>query len=103
VVTGYFDVIRTPHIRDLAAVRKDTGAGILMIVLLPLKGAFLSHHARAEMVAALNMVDYVVTPGEGSVEALLNHLPADKVISRQAADEEQTRLLTEHVLSRHSV
>jgi bifunctional ADP-heptose synthase (sugar kinase/adenylyltransferase) len=102
IVTGYFDVLRTAHIRDLEAVRQNTGNGTLMVVLLPREGALLSGRARAELVAALSMVDYVVSSGEG-VETLLNRLPADDVITRQAADDEQSRLLMEHVLSRHSV
>ena len=103
VVTGYFDVLGSAHVRDLAGVRRNTGDGVLLVVLLPRDRALLQPRGRAEMVAALSVVDYVVTAGEDSIESFLSGLPADEVISRQTADEEQTRLLMEHVYSRHSV
>jgi glycerol-3-phosphate cytidylyltransferase-like family protein len=105
VVTGYFDVLQPTHVRDLAMAKRgaeggalDAEGGILMVVLLPKVESLLSERARAELVAGLSMVDYVVIEGEVGV---INRLPADEVISRQATDEEQTRLLTEHVLVRH--
>ena len=103
VVAGYFDVVLAAHARDLERVRNGTTEASLMVVLLPLSGSLLSQRARAEMVAGLGMVDYVVTVAEGSVEEFLRRLPADEVVLRQAADEEQTRLLMEHVQGRHSL
>jgi hypothetical protein len=44
-----------------------------------------------------------VTAGNDEIEGFLQQLPADNVISRQIADEEQTRLLMEHVHVRHSL
>jgi hypothetical protein len=103
VVTGYFDVLLAAQVRHLQTVRTRTGAGSLMVVLLPWAHALLSDRARAEMVAGLGMVDFVVTAGDDDVEEFLRRLPADDVISRQAADEEQTRLLMEHVHGRHNL
>jgi len=100
-VTGYFDVITAALVRDLEVVRKATGDGVVMIVLLPLEESLLSGRARAELAAALSVVDYVVTETEGSMEEFVARLAADEVISRQVADEQQTRLLIEHVLVRH--
>jgi bifunctional ADP-heptose synthase (sugar kinase/adenylyltransferase) len=102
VVTGYFDVLRAAHIRDLAAVRSGTGTGVVMVVLLPRAEALLSGRARAELVAGLSMVDYVVTELEGDIDEFVGRLPADELISRQTDDDEQTRLLMEHVLLRHN-
>jgi hypothetical protein len=84
-------------------VRTHTGDGILMVVLLHRPEALLSERARAELVAGLSMVDYLLIPGTTGVDELLRRLPADEVVARQAADEEQTRLLIEHVHGRHSV
>jgi bifunctional ADP-heptose synthase (sugar kinase/adenylyltransferase) len=98
VVSGYFDVLQPAHVRDLAAARKRAENGVLMVLLLSKTESLLSARARSELAAGLSMVDYVVIEGEVGV---MNRLPADEVISRQAADEEQTRLLTEHVLVRH--
>jgi bifunctional ADP-heptose synthase (sugar kinase/adenylyltransferase) len=103
VVTGYFDVLLAAHVRDLEVVRMHTGSGCLMVVLLPRAQALLSARARAEIVAGLGMVDFVVTVGDDDLDEFLRRLPADDVISRQAADEEQTRLLMEHVHGRHSL
>jgi glycerol-3-phosphate cytidylyltransferase-like family protein len=102
VVAGHFDVLLAAHARDLGSVRTGTRPDALMVVLLPVAAGLLGQRARAEMVAALSMVDYVVTAGE-SVEELLSRLPADQVVMRQSADEQQKRLLIEHVHSRHSL
>jgi hypothetical protein len=102
-VTGYFDVVLAAQVRDLEIVRKSAGSGCLMVILCPPAQSLLSERARAEIVAGLGMVDYVVIAGDEDLEAFLRRLPADEVISRQAADEEQTRLLMEHVHGRHSL
>jgi bifunctional ADP-heptose synthase (sugar kinase/adenylyltransferase) len=100
VVTGYFDVLQAAQIRHLTEVRKGAGDGILIIVLLPRTESLLPLQARAELLAGLNMIDYVVIGGEE--HALLERLAADEVIPRQADDDEQTRRLMEHVLVRHN-
>ena len=102
VVAGSFDVLLAAHALDLRKVRDNTAAGALMVVLTPPSVPLLSERARAEMVAALHMVDYVVTAGEGSIGEFLKALPAE-VISRQAADQEQTRQLMTHVHRRHNL
>jgi len=101
VVTGYFDVLLAAQAKQLEAAR--LGGGCLMVVLLPRAQSLLSQRARAEVVAGLSMVDYVVTEINDDLESFLRHLSADNVISRQIADEEQTRLLMEHVHVRHSL
>jgi bifunctional ADP-heptose synthase (sugar kinase/adenylyltransferase) len=103
VVTGYFDVLLAAQVRELKAACNSTGSGCLMAVLLPCAQSLLSQRARAEIVAGLGMIDYVVIAGNDEVEAFLRRLPADNVISRQHADEEQMRLLIEHVHGRHSI
>ena len=102
VVTGYFDVLSAGHVRGLKDVRNSTADHVLMVVLLPPPEPVLPARARAELVASLSMVDYVVTETESSVEEFIEQLPADEVISQQTADETQTRLLVEHVLVRYS-
>lgn len=83
-VSGYFDPLLAEHVRTLAQVRQ---AGRLLVVevtnpALPL----LAQRARAELVAALSMVDYVVL-GEGR-----EGLPEDAEI---------TERFVGHVLERH--
>jgi bifunctional ADP-heptose synthase (sugar kinase/adenylyltransferase) len=103
VVTGHFDVVLAAHARDLEAVRSSSGADAIMVILQPLSLSLLAAPARAELVAALAMVDYVVSAGDDSLDELLSRLPAERVISRLGADDELKRLLIEHVQSRHSL
>lgn len=102
VVTGYFDVLLVAQVRELKGARAPGGSGCLMVVLLPRAQPLLSQRARAEILAGLRMVDFVVTASDDDLEEFIRRLPAD-LISRQAADEEQTRLLMEHVHGRHSL
>jgi len=56
LVTGYFDVLRAEHVRAL----NDLRAATLVTVVLPREDALLSQRARAELVAGLRAVDYVL-------------------------------------------
>ena len=97
VVTGKFDVLLAGHARDLGAAGEA-----LMVILIPPAEPLLAERARAELVAALNMVDYVVVGNEDSAAELLRGLGADEVIDRSAADEMERRRLIEHVQQRQS-
>ena len=100
VVQASFDVLLATHAAALQKVRDGTPGAILMIVLSPPSVPLLAERARAELVAALHMVDYVVT---GSPEDFPSRLHAATVISRRTEDEEQTRQLMEHVHRRHNL
>ena len=97
VVTGTFDVLLAAHARDLG-----TATDALIVILLPSAAPLLAERARAELIAALHMVDYVVVGDEGSAAEVLRQLGADEVISRRSADAEERRRLIEHVQRRHS-
>ena len=97
VVVGTFDVVLAAHARGL-----DQGRHPLMVVLAPAAVPLLGERARAELVAALHMVDYVVIPGATEIEPFVRRLGADQVIWRQAADEQEQRRLIEHVQRRHN-
>ncbi len=97
VVTGYFDVLVAGHVRALRDVRSATSARPLLVVITPPAQPVLSARARAEMVAALGMVDYVVTAEPGQRESLLAALEAEDVVAFEAADERRARQLIEHV------
>lgn len=58
VVTGFFDLLQSEHARRLAAISVP-GRPLLVIVLEP-RHPILPAGARAELVAALRMVDYVL-------------------------------------------
>ena len=60
IVTGTFDVLRAAHACELEEAR--TGAARLLVVVLPRAGELLPQRARAEMVAALRIVDIAGMP-----------------------------------------
>ena len=70
LVTGYFDVLRVGDARELARVRHHP----LLVVVLPLGGDILPPRARAELVAALRVVDYVVIANYGGLDRLVEAL-----------------------------
>ena len=92
MVTGYFDVSGRPC-QGPGSCAQATGAGVpSWSFCYRDHDPLLSGPARAEFVAGLGMVDYVVTETRMAAGGVFGaDLPADKVISRQAADEEQTR------------
>ncbi len=81
LVNGCFDVLHAGHVRYLQGARRE---GDLLVVGVnsdssarALKGPgrpFLNEQARAELVAALAAVDYVVVFSEPNVERLLTTL-----------------------------
>jgi bifunctional ADP-heptose synthase (sugar kinase/adenylyltransferase) len=98
IVSGYFDVLRAEHARELAQVHHHP----LLAVVLPLAGEILSQRARAEMVAALRVVDYVVTADDSDVERLVNGLRPVEFVRLEAAHACRTRQLMEHVHRRQT-
>jgi glycerol-3-phosphate cytidylyltransferase-like family protein len=100
LVTGYFDVLRTGHIQRLRHLA-EAGKGLMVVVLDPPQ-PILSRRARAELVAALAMVDYVVPAGQDGLRDLLNEFPADVIAREEASDLPRTQELTAHVQRRHS-
>jgi bifunctional ADP-heptose synthase (sugar kinase/adenylyltransferase) len=97
-VTGYFDVLRAAHIRDLASAARP-GAK-LVVVVLPYPRAVLPQRARAELVAALRMVDYVLTAENADPDRLLEFLKPAAVVRLEARDEQRALQLKEHVRTR---
>ena len=100
LVTGYFDVLRTSHIQRLRQMA-EAGKGLMVVVLDPPQ-PILSRRARAELVAALAMVDYVVPAGQDGLDDLLNAFPADAIAREEVSDLPRTQELTAHVQRRHS-
>ena len=84
LANGIFDMLHVGHVRYLEGARRE---GDVLVVAVnsdtsarPLKGPgrpILPESARAQLVAALRVVDYVVLFGEPNVEALLSELHPD--------------------------
>jgi glycerol-3-phosphate cytidylyltransferase-like family protein len=102
VVAGYFDLLRAEHARELEAVRRRTGARTLVAAVLPWSDAYMSQCARAEMAAALRVVDYVVALEPDELAMLVNALDPSEVVRWEEADARRNRELIEHVHRRHS-
>lgn len=99
IVTGYFDVLVADHIRRLREIAVD-GARLFVVVLDP-PAPLLPARARAEMVAALAMVDYVVPAGGQAAGELLSRFAAGEIVREESADLLRADRLSRHVQSRH--
>src|ERR1039458_7971496 len=102
VVTGAFDVMLAEDARELAEIRARHPERPLLVVILPLPGEWLPRRARAELVAALRMVDYVVTADDAAPDALLAWLEPSHLVCLEAAHAERKRQLMEHVHRRQT-
>jgi glycerol-3-phosphate cytidylyltransferase-like family protein len=102
VVIGHFDPLLCAHARALGQVRNGTGSPVVMVVLVPTEAPLLGERARAEMAAALDVVDYVVIMGRDNFGEFVDRLAAEQVILRQGEDENLKRSLIEYVQRRHS-
>jgi glycerol-3-phosphate cytidylyltransferase-like family protein len=97
VVTGYFDPLLAAHARELAALPRP-----LLVAVLPRAGELLSQRARAELVAGLRVVDYVVIAENTDADALCERLRPAQIVRLEAADARRTRQLMEHVRNRQT-
>jgi len=102
VVTGHFDVLLAPYARELARMRESHPGALLLVALTPPPEALLEPRARAEMVAALAVVDYVVSLEEGDAEGFLAAFNAARIVRLEDAHRQDMRELIEHVHSRQS-
>jgi bifunctional ADP-heptose synthase (sugar kinase/adenylyltransferase) len=100
VVTGYFDVLRAAHARELESIRRKNSAATLVALVLPFHGEVFEIRARARMMAALRVVDYVVVADELDAGALLAALHAETVIHLEAEDERRNREIAELIRRR---
>jgi bifunctional ADP-heptose synthase (sugar kinase/adenylyltransferase) len=99
VVTGHFDVLVAGHVRRLREIAN--GADALFVGVLDPSEPLLPGRARAELVAAFTMVDYVVPVGEAAADALLSHFTTGEIVREESVDLLRTRRLIEHVQRRH--
>src|SRR5882724_3072027 len=81
---GCFDTLHVGHVRYLEGARREGDVLVVAVnndaSICSLKGPgrpILSESARAQLVAALRAVDYVVLFGQPNVEALLEFLRPD--------------------------
>jgi hypothetical protein len=97
-----FDILRVELARDLAAARLRTGARSLVAVVRPVEGELAPLPARAELAAALRVVDYVLLAPNEDVDSLTASLQPIEILNLEEADAQRMRQLIEHVHSRQS-
>lgn len=102
LATGRFDILRVEAVRDLAASRRRTGAQCLMVAVRPFDGELVPVAARAEMAAALRVVDYVLLAENEDLDSLAASLQPIEIIELEESETDRTRELIEHVRSRQS-
>jgi len=100
VVSGIFDVLRTTHARELTQIRDRVQS--LLVVVLPASAELLPQRSRAELVAALRVVDYVVIADHTELDRLIESVKPEEFVRLEAADAIRTRQLIEHVHRRQS-
>ncbi len=81
LASGYFDVLRAEHARELGAAQRP-----LLVVVLRHAGELLDASARVELVAALRVVDYVVTTNDDGLNGLIGQLQPAGILRLEAAD-----------------
>lgn len=94
LVTGYFDLLRVEDARQLVDV-SSRRPGALLVVAIRGTGEVLDPHARAELVAAVRVVDYVLTVHEDDLDGLIERLKPVEVVHLERADLRRTRRLIE--------
>lgn len=99
LVTGRFDPLLAAHARRLEEIGAEDG--VLIAVIGNPAQPLLAARARAELVAALRVVDYVVISEEPAPPGWTERLAPDAVFREEAADEARTGDLIKHVQSRH--
>jgi bifunctional ADP-heptose synthase (sugar kinase/adenylyltransferase) len=98
LTTGWFDPLVPAHARRLSGL-KD-GVACLMVLITEPPQPVLPARARAELVAALAAVDFVVIPEPGSVDALIAELRTATVSRGEAEDQQIVQDLIRHVHTR---
>jgi len=97
VVTGCFDPLLAWHARRLKELRQP--GELLLVVVTDPPDPILPATARAELVAALDVVDAVVIAGE-NLAGLLEALAPDELIREEAAERVRRDELIRLVASR---
>ena len=102
LATGYFDVLRAEQAAELAEARRRTQAQTLVAAVQPSAKETLPPAARAQMAAALRVVDYVLIAETEDLDSLAGSLQPIETIRLEEAEASRTRQLIEHVHRRQS-
>ena len=102
VVTGSFDVLLAAHVRELRDARDSVRDALLLVAVTTPRQPLLEPRARAEMVAALEMVDYVVSLEDREIGCFLETFAGKHILRLEAAHTLRLCELNQHVERRQS-
>jgi hypothetical protein len=97
----HLEVLRAGHVRKLEELAAEA-RGKLFVILTDPAAPLVPMDARAELAAALRVVDYVIPSAEGADPALAAIAPGFTVHDEEE-DRVRTRQLIEHVRSRSRI
>jgi glycerol-3-phosphate cytidylyltransferase-like family protein len=100
LVTGYFDPVTAEHARRLRELK--AGHEVLIAALANPPAPILDERARAEVLAALQAVDYVVLPRQGMACLPAGPESSVSVFREETADAERFQRLVERVRQKHT-
>jgi hypothetical protein len=100
IVCGYFDVLQPGMARGIPERGIEGRPGTVFAVVLDPPSPLLPASVRAELAAALRMVDYVI-PWSGDGDELMASLIPDACVNKEAEHTKSTERLIQHVWERH--
>jgi glycerol-3-phosphate cytidylyltransferase-like family protein len=100
LATGYFDVLRAEHAGELERVHDCTANRKLLVLVVTYPGEWIDGQSRAELVAALRMVDYVVTAHHDDIDGFIERLQPIEIARLETADLRRRRRLIDDVQRR---
>ncbi len=95
VIIGHFDPMTAAHACRIRDLYPETG--LLAVIVTDPPDPILPQRARAELVAALRTVDYVVAAMHNTAAEIVARLRPDEVIEEEAADLRRTQALITYV------
>jgi len=99
VIVGHFDPVTAAHAHRISGLLGNTDR--LAVVVTDPPEPVLPQRARAELMAALQAVDYVVAAMHNTSAEIIARLQPDEVIQEEGADLRRTQELIAHVHRRH--
>ena len=97
LVAGYFDVL-TPSL--VTRLQSLSDGGLLIAAVVDPPNPLLPSRARAELAAALSVIDYVLLLPDAGLEKALEEIRPDEVVREDMADTKRSQALIEHVHQR---
>ncbi|MBS1877386.1 MAG: hypothetical protein JSU00_29510 [Acidobacteria bacterium] len=100
VVVGYFDPLQLDHARRIAEIRASHECVIVALEDPP--SPVLDARSRAQLSAAMDLIDYVVLPQECASSAGFERISHHTVYREEAADEARFQRLIDRTHRRQS-